>query len=168
MTSFQIGDRVVYPMHGAGVIEAIEEKVVLGEQQRYYILRLPIGDMKVMIPVNGVDTIGLRGVISGPELDEVFEVLRAGESKMSSNWNRRYRANAEKLKTGDIYEVAEVVRNLTIRDRVKGLSTGERKMLDNARQILLSELVLAKSIDEKSGNVLLDQVLGKAGLNGEK
>lgn len=167
MGSFRVGDRVVYPMHGAGVIEAVEETEVLGEQQRYYILRLPIGDMKVMIPVNGINGIGLREVVGAEEIDEVLEVLKSTETKMSSNWNQRYRANTEKLKTGDIYEVAEVVRNLTIRDRAKGLSTGERKMLDNARQILVSELVLAKQIDEEAGNLLLDQVLEIACNNNE-
>ena len=156
---FKVGDKVVYPMHGAGVIEAIEEKEVLGQRQTYYIMRLPIGDMTVMIPTEGAEEIGIRQVVDEQQLEEVFSILRADRTQMSSNWNRRYRANTEKLKTGDIYEVAEVVRNLTIRDREKGLSTGERKMLDSARQILISELVLARDLTEDDAERLLDEVL---------
>jgi CarD family transcriptional regulator len=156
---FKVGDKVVYPMHGAGVIEAIEEKEILGEYKRYYVMRLPIGEMKVMIPTNNVEGIGLREVIDEQEVEKVFDVLKASKGKMSTNWNRRYRANLEKIKSGDIYEVAEVVRNLAIRDKEKGLSTGERKMLDSARQILVSELVLAKGIEESQANVILDEVL---------
>ena len=156
---FNVGDKVVYPMHGAGVIEAIEEKEVLGERKQYYIMRLPIGDMRAMIPTHNVNGIGLRRVISEAEVEEVFQVLRADHTRMSTNWNRRYRANLEKIKSGNIYEVAEVVRNLFQRDRGKGLSTGERKMLDSARQILLSELVLAKGIKENDASSMLDQIL---------
>ncbi|MEW6080828.1 MAG: CarD family transcriptional regulator [Bacillota bacterium] len=156
---FKVGDKVVYPMHGAGVIEAIEEKEILGEYKRYYVMRLPIGEMKVMIPTSNVEGIGLREVIDEQEVEKVFDVLKASKGKMSTNWNRRYRANLEKIKSGDIYEVAEVVRNLAIRDKEKGLSTGERKMLDSARQILVSELVLAKGIEESQANVILDEVL---------
>ncbi len=155
---FNVGDKVVYPMHGAGIIEAIEEREILGERQRYYIMRLPIGDMKVMIPTNNVAGVGLREVIDKEEVQKVLEVLRAQRSKMSSNWNRRYRANLEKIKSGDIYEVAEVVRNLTLRDKEKGLSTGERKMLENARQILISELVLAQGIGEEDARQVLDEL----------
>jgi len=156
---FNVGDRVVYPMHGAGVIEAIEEKEILGERHTYYVMKLPIGDMKVMIPTDNVLGIGLRGVINRSQVERVYDILRDQKSKMSSNWNRRYRANLEKIKSGDIFEVAEVVRNLAIRDREKGLSTGERKMLDNSRQILVSELVLAQGIKEDEANSLLDAML---------
>ncbi|HEY3315088.1 MAG TPA: CarD family transcriptional regulator [Bacillota bacterium] len=155
---FNVGDKVVYPMHGAGIIEAIEEKEVLGATQRYYIMRLPIGEMKVMIPTDNVIEIGLREIITEEEVQKVFEILRAQKSKMSTNWNRRYRANMEKIKSGDVYEVAEVVRNLTLRDKEKGLSTGERKMLENARQILVSELVLAKGIDEEAALMILEEL----------
>jgi len=151
---FKIGDKVVYPMHGAGVIEAIEEKEVLGERRQYYILRLPVGDMKVMVPItNGV---GLREVVDREGVQKVFHILRQQSSAMSPNWNRRYRANLEKIKSGSIYEVAEVVRNLVKRDREKGLSSGERKMLENARQILVSELVLATELEEDKAQSLLD------------
>ncbi len=158
---FSIGDRVVYPMHGAGVIEAIEEREILGQRKQYYIMKMPIGDMKVMIPVDGVDGVGLRQVIPQDDLSRVLEVLAGERTKMSANWNRRYRANAEKLKSGNIFEVAEVVRNLTLREKEKGLSTGERKMLENARQILISEVVLASNIAEAEAHSLLDQAMGQ-------
>jgi len=157
---FNVGDKVVYPMHGAGVVEAIEEREILGEKRTYYIMKLPIGDMKVMIPTGSVGGVGLREVIDSNQVKQVFQVLKAQRSKMSSNWNRRYRANLEKIKSGDIFEVAEVVRNLSIRDREKGLSTGERKMLDNARQILVSELVLAQGIDEDQAVNQVEEMLG--------
>jgi CarD family transcriptional regulator len=142
---YNVGDNVVYPMHGAGVIEAIEEREVLGERQKYYIMALPIGDMKVMIPMDSVEELGLRQVIDDEGVRRVYEILGGEKTTMSSNWNRRYRANMEKIKSGDIFAVAEVVRNLTLRDQDKGLSTGERKMLETARQILISELVIAQN-----------------------
>jgi len=152
---FNVGDRVVYPMHGAGTIEGVEEKEILGKTHRYYVLRLPIGDMKVMIPVDNSKEIGLRDVISPDEVDKVVSVLKQECTAMSPNWNRRYRSNLEKIKSGDIYEVADVVRNLSAREKQKGLSTGERKMLDSAREILISELILAKDWDrEKTMSVL--------------
>ena len=157
---FNIGDKVVYPMHGAGVIEAIEEKEVIGQKQKYYIMKLPIGEMKVMVPMDNVEEVGLREIIDDDGISRVVEVLKGDKSKMSTNWNRRYRANMEKIRSGDIFEVAEVVRNLAIRDAEKGLSTGERKMLDNARQILISELVLAQDSTEELIEELLDECLG--------
>lgn len=153
---FNIGDKVVYPMHGAGIIEAIEEKEILGERQKYYVMRMPIGDMKVMIPIKNIKEIGIRQVVGDEEVEEVLNILRGEKSKMSSNWNRRYRANMEKIKSGNIFQVAEVVRNLVLREREKGLSTGERKMLENAKHILVSEIVLSKSIDEKNALQLVE------------
>jgi len=153
---YKIGDRVVYPMHGAGVIESIEEKEILGEKRQYYILKLPVGDMKVMIPINNCREIGLREVIDSDGVQKVMGILKEQSSNMSTNWNRRYRANLEKIKSGNIYEVAEVVRNLVNRDREKGLSSGERKMLENARQILLSELVLATELEEDGAKSLIE------------
>lgn len=156
---FKIGDRVVYPMHGAGTIEGIEEREVLGKTHRYYVLRLPISDMKVMIPVDNTKEIGLRDIIDPSEVDKVLHVLRQESTVMSTNWNRRYRTNLEKIKSGDIYEVADVVRNLTIREREKGLSTGERKMLDSAKEILLSELILANGWDREKALSVLEEAL---------
>ncbi len=154
---FDIGDKVVYPNHGAGTIVDIESREILGEEKKYYIMKLPIGEMKVMIPVDKVDEIGVRDIIDEEEADEIIALLKGDQSKMSQNWNRRYRANMEKLKTGDIYEVGGVVRDLTIRDEEKGLSTGEKKMLNNARKILISELVLAKDVEEEEIKDIIDQ-----------
>lgn len=156
---FNIGDKVVYPMHGAGIIESIEEKEILGMKRKYYIMKMPLGDMKVMIPLDNVNDIGLRQIISMTEVDQVIAVLNDDISKMPKNWNRRYRANMDKIKSGDIYEVAMVVRNLTLRDREKGLSTGERKMLANAKQILISEIVLAGGMQEKDVEDLIDTAI---------
>jgi CarD family transcriptional regulator len=153
---YNIGDKVVYPMHGAGIIEAIEEKEVLGEKRQYYILRLPVGDMKVMIPISNCKEVGLREVIDDVGVRKVIDILQEQSTIMSTNWNRRYRANLEKIKSGDVYEVAEVVRNLINREREKGLSSGERKMLENARQILVSELVLATELAEDKAKSLIE------------
>ena len=141
---FSVGDKVVYPMHGAGVIEAIEEKEILGAKKKYYVMKLPVGDMKVMIPMDSIVQVGLREVVREDMVRQVFDVLQDHQNEVSANWNRRYRDHLEKIKSGNILDVAEVVRNLTLRDRIKGLSTGERKMLESARQILISELILVK------------------------
>lgn len=158
---FNIGDKIVYPMHGAGIIEEIEEKNILGEVREYYIMKIPFGDMKVMIPLDNIDEIGVRGVISPEEFPRVLNVLGQCISSMPDNWNRRYRENMEKLKTGNIYDVAEVVRNLMVADRQKGLSTGERKMLSNAKQILISEIILVKDIDHEAANEIIHQSVFK-------
>jgi len=147
---FLVGDKIVYPMHGAGIIEAIEERAILGENRKYYILKMPIGEMRVLVPVSHMPEGGLRPVISAEGVEQVFRILGEDASTEMDNWNRRYRHNLEKLKSGDIYELAEVVRNLTRRDQRKGLSTGEKKMLDNARQLLVSELVLAENSSEET------------------
>lgn len=140
---FRVGDKVVYPMHGAGVIEAIEEKEVLGERRKYYIMKLPIGNMKVMVPISNGSNLGLREVIGSGEIQRVMTILQDRTDVVTANWSLRYRQHLEKIKSGNIFEVAEVVRNLYLREKEKGLSTGERKMLDTARQILVSELSLA-------------------------
>lgn len=153
---YKVGDRIVYPMHGAGVIESIEEQEVLGERKQYYVLRLPVGDMKVMIPVNNCRQIGIREVIDRDGVNKVINILNTRGTGMSTNWNRRYRANLEKIKTGDIFEIAEVVRNLRDREREKGLSSGERRMLESARQILVSEIALATELEEEKARSLVD------------
>ncbi|MGA8943397.1 MAG: CarD family transcriptional regulator [Thermoactinomyces sp.] len=158
---FNVGDKVVYPMHGAGVIESIEEKEILGERQKYYVMRMPIGNMKVMVPLNNVDVIGLREVVDEMTINKVLKQMEQRENHDTLNWNRRYRANMDKIKSGDIYEVAEVVCSLMLRDEEKGLSTGERKMLDNARRILVSELVLAGDMDEDEALGLIEGIFLK-------
>ncbi|QHI72799.1 CarD family transcriptional regulator [Aminipila terrae] len=156
---YTVGDKVVYPMHGAGVIEKIEEKKILGEIRKYYILKLPCGDMKVMIPVESSNSVGVREIISEEQLKGVISILKDDSSTMPSNWNRRYRENMEKLKTGDVIEVAEVVRNLIRMDRQKKLSTGEKKMLTNAKQILLSEIILVRDIGQNEANDIIDKAI---------
>lgn len=156
---FNIGDKVVYPMHGAGIIESIEEKIILGEKRKYYIMKIPIGDMKVMVPMDNVDEIGIREIISSQEVDQVLAILKDDISNMPTNWNRRYRANMDKIKTGNIYEVADVVRDLMLSEKEKGLSTGERKMLTNAKHILISEIVLVKNIEEKDAEILINEIV---------
>jgi len=146
-------------MHGAGVIESIEEREILGDIRRYYVLHMPIGEMRVMIPISSVIDVGLRKVIDEDGVIRVLDILQEKDSPMSTNWNRRYRSNLEKIKSGNIYELAEVVRNLSMRDKEKGLSTGEKKMLDNARQILISELVLAKNSKEDKIKDMLEEYL---------
>lgn len=159
---YNVGDKIVYPMHGAGIIESIEEREILGEKQNYYIVRMPMGDMKVMIPTKNVENIGIRGIIKYKEVEKVLGILREKDVNVTSNWNKRYRENMVKIKSGNIYAVADVVRTLMLRDRAKGLSTGERKMLNSARQILISELVLAKGIDQMKIEGLIDDYLGEA------
>ncbi len=156
---FAVGDKIVYPMHGAGIIEKIEEKKILGEIRQYYVLRVPCGDMKIMIPVESCREVGVRNILSEEQLAGVLEVLYADATEMSSNWNRRYRENMEKLKTGDAFEVAEVVRNLMRLDREKKLSTGEKKMLTNARQILQSEIILVRGIDAREALRIVEELL---------
>ena len=118
---FSVGDKVVYPMHGAGVIESIEEREILGQRQNYYVLRMPVGDMKVMIPTQNVDDIGIREVIKGNDVDKVYEILQDHDVNVTNNWNKRYRENMSKIRSGNIYEVADVVRILMKRDKEKGL-----------------------------------------------
>lgn len=156
---FVIGDKIVYPMHGAGIIEQIEEKKILGEVRKYYILKVPCGDMKIMIPIESSQEIGVRSIISVDEINKVIQVLSAESTEMSNNWNRRYRENMEKLKTGDIYNVAEVVRNLMRTDKEKKLSTGEKKMLSNAKQILISEMILVKDIDHDTAEKIINSAV---------
>jgi CarD family transcriptional regulator len=144
---YNIGDKIVYPMHGAGIIESIEEKEILGQKKSYYVVKIPVGEMKVMIPTSNVTDIGIREVISNQDADKVLATLGEMEQSSNNNWNKRYRENMTKIKSGNIFEIACVVRSLIQRDRDKGLSTGERKMLNSAKQILVSELVLAKNIE---------------------
>jgi CarD family transcriptional regulator len=146
-----VGDKIVYPMHGAGIIEAIEEREVHGEHRRYFVLGMIFGDLKVMIPVNGVTNVGIRPVIGEAELSKLRAALVDGdmEERRYANWNRRFNMYLKKLKTGNICEVADVVRVLVNQDKTRKLSTGERRLLNTARQILLSELMLAFPATEK-------------------
>lgn len=152
---FEIGDKIVYPMHGAGTIVSVEEKEILGEKKKYYTMKMPIGEMNVMIPVETAKDIGIRSVITSEKLEEVMEILSGEKGEMSCNWNKRYRNNMERIRSGDICEVASVVRNLILMDREKELSTGERKMLNNAKQILLSEVALIKNLNKEEAEAFV-------------
>lgn len=138
-----VGDKVVYPMHGAGVIAGIEQCEVLGEDKSYYVLRLPMGSLKVMIPVDNAENIGLRDVISDEQVQEVMQVLRSKPERMTGSWNKRFHANLERMKTGNLCDVAAVARNLIRQDKQRRISSGEKRLMDLAKQILVSELVYA-------------------------
>jgi CarD family transcriptional regulator len=159
--TFRVGDKVVYPHHGAAVIESTIERDVGGEMRKYWVLRLSYGDLTLMVPTDGTEEVGLRGVVPKSELESVFTVLRSKkQAPTPSNWSRRFKSHVEKLRSGDIYQVAEVVRNLSNRDKTKGLSAGEKRMLTRARQILVSELCFSANVKEDKAELMLDDVLG--------
>ena len=141
---FSVGDLVVHPMHGAGVIDAIVQEKVAGSTQDYYVFKMPVGGLLLKIPTANSQTIGVRSVIQRPEAEALIAAIPSLAVEESSNWNKRYRENLLRMKSGDLYEVARVIKGLMFRERKRGLSNGERKMLHTARQILLSELVLAE------------------------
>ena len=143
---FQVGDKVVHPMHGAGVIDSIVEEKIGGTTQAYYVFRMSAGGLVLKIPVANSQVIGLRAVVDAAAADEVIAALGSLEIEVTSNWNKRYRENLERLKSGDLYEVARVIKCLMRRDAQRGLSNGERKMLHSAKQIFISEIVLAKDL----------------------
>jgi CarD family transcriptional regulator len=152
---FKVGDKVVYPMHGAGRIESIEERSILDETHQYYIIKMP-GEVKVMVPTAKAEENGLRYIIDKETAGKVIKVLEEDCTEMSDKWNKRYRDNVEKIKKGDIYEVADIVRNLVFKQKDKGLSHTEKKMLLNAKQILVSELVLAEDTNVEQMEQMID------------
>ena len=156
---FRKGDKVVHPRHGAAVVEDLVEVERFGEQRIYVKLRLPHG-LTLVVPVESTEQVGLRGVVSRDELDEVFDLLRGDEGRTPILWGKRYRANLAKLISGDIYHVAEVVRDLSLRERGKGLSSAEKRMLAKAREILISELTFVVGSTEENAEAMLDEVLG--------
>ena len=144
---YQIGEVIVHPMHGAGTIDGIESVKIGGVVRQYYVFRLPVGGMNMKIPVDNSEEIGIRPLISPDEADALIDAMNGIEVEMTSNWNKRYRENMLRIKSGDLLEVARVIKGLMERDNEKGLSTGERKMLRSAKQILISELVMTKHED---------------------
>ncbi|MFA6000974.1 MAG: CarD family transcriptional regulator [Thermoleophilia bacterium] len=160
---YSVGDKVVYPHHGAGTVIKKEKRDVLGEKREYLTIQILHNDMTVMVPVDNADKAGLRKVIAKNDVEEVMAVLRQDETNMPKNWNRRFKHNREKIKTGDIFELAEVVRNLSIREAEKGLSTGEKQMFNRAKKILASELMYARGLDEDQADKFLDGVLKELG-----
>lgn len=158
---FSIGDKVVYPVHGAGIIEAIETREILGSERSYYILRIFSGDMKLLVPVETVESVGMRKIITEEDIPEVLDIFNEACDEHEENWNRRYRKNMEKIKSGDICNVTTVVKNLMLRDYERGLSAGEKKMLEYARRILVSELMLARDESEEEVMELINELLPK-------
>ena len=146
---YKIGDKIVYAIHGAGTIVDIQEIDILGNVENYYILKLPINDIQVSIPESELGTSKIRPVISKEEGEEVLKILKEDRTAMSDNWGKRYRENLEQLKTGDIFETAEIVRNLTLLNEEKALSASEKKMLNNAKRIMVSELLIAETISKE-------------------
>lgn len=144
---FKTGDKILYPMHGAGVIEKIETKNILGKESKYYILNLPTKNMKVMIPIDYSDSLNLREIIDNSRIPEVFENFDKDYIDTGLNWNKRYKDNLEKIKTGDINDLVDVIRELTQRDNLKGLSTGERKMLNDSKHLFVSEITMVRGCE---------------------
>ena len=156
---FEVGETVVYPRHGAATISEVKTRMVKGEEKLYLKLQVTQGDLTIEVPAENVDLVGVRDVIGQDGLDKVFEVLRAPFTEEPTNWSRRFKANLEKLGSGDVLKVSEVVRDLWRRDQDRGLSAGEKRMLAKARQILISELALAENTDETQASTVLDEVL---------
>ena len=156
---FNIGDLVVHPMHGAGIIDGVVQEKIAGVTQDYYVFKMPMGGLLLKIPVSNSEAIGIRAVITKSEAEALLSSIPAMEVESTANWNKRYRENMARLKSGDLYEVARVVKALMHRERQRGLSTGERKMLHNARQILISEIVVAEQGEYKDLEERVDQAM---------
>jgi len=164
---YKVGDKVVYPHHGAGTVVKKESREVLGQKREYLTIKILHNDMTVQVPCENAEKVGLRRVIGEKEVVVVLKALTGGSTEMPKNWNRRFKHNRDKMKTGDILELAEVVRNLSLRDHEKGLSTGEKQMFVKAKKILASELMYAKGMDEDECAEWLDDVLAGVG-NGKR
>ncbi|HTR88602.1 MAG TPA: CarD family transcriptional regulator [Solirubrobacteraceae bacterium] len=162
LIEFELGDHVVYPHHGAGKVEGKEEMEMLGETREYLTIKILHNDMTVKVPTENAGLAGLRRVIDEETVKKVLDVLRDEVSEMPKNWNRRFKHNRDKIKTGDIYELAEVVRNLSLRESEKGLSTGEKQMFTRAKKILASELMYALDKDEDEAEEYLDELLANS------
>lgn len=158
---FKIGDKVFYPMYGAGTIDGIEERKILGEKRTYFSMKMPLDEGVAMIPTDTCETIGVRYIISKKEATKALAVFRAEQITEDENWNKRHRENMEKLRTGDIYQLVGVVKSLMLRDRKKGLSTSERKMLGVAKQMFVSEIVLAGSASRNDVESILEDTIAE-------
>ena len=159
---YQIGDKIVYPMHGAGVISAIEEKEILGTISSYYILKVPTGNISLMVPVKNAEEIGVRDVVEPSVIDELFIFIATAELQVNDNWNKRYRENMAKIKSGNLFEIGPIYQYLMKKDREKGLSSGEKKMFLSAHQILVSEIMLSLDISLSQAEELIEARLGDA------
>jgi CarD family transcriptional regulator len=163
---YDVGDKVVYPHHGAGTVVKKESREVLGQKREYLTIKILHNDMTVQVPAENAEKVGLRKVIDEQMVNVVVKALTGNGTQMPKNWNRRFKHNRDKMKTGDILELAEVVRNLSLRDHEKGLSTGEKQMFVKAKKILASELMYAKNMDEEEAGAWLEEVLAGNGSNG--
>ena len=157
--TFAVGDRIVHPLHGAGVIDSIENQRVCGVERSYYVMHIKMGDMLVKVPTDSSDAVGLRPIMKPEEAKKFLDYIGTIKPEMTQNWNRRYRENMSKLRSGNLKDVAEVIKGLTGRDSERGLSTGERKMLNSAKEILLSEIVLSQSYTYDEASTLLEDAL---------
>lgn len=163
---YQIGDKIFYPMHGAGIIEAIEEKEILGEKQFYYLMNLSLGNLHVMLPTHNTSTLGVREIVNNTVMEDALLVFSIAEetdttAQPTVHPNQRYRNNMDKMKTGDIFEGAKVIRTLSRNSKKKPLGTSDKLMLNNARQILISELVLVKDMGQEQATLLLNDVINQ-------
>ncbi|MDQ3893266.1 MAG: CarD family transcriptional regulator [Actinomycetota bacterium] len=165
---YEVGEKVVYPHHGAGTVVKKEVRDVLGQKREYLTIKILHNEMTVNVPCENVERVGLRKVIDEAMVEKVLKALTGNGTVMPKNWNRRFKHNRDKMKTGDIFELAEVVRNLSLRDHEKGLSTGEKQMFVKAKKILSSELMYAKDMDEEEAALWLDEVLADVGAKGKK
>ncbi|WP_019133973.1 CarD family transcriptional regulator [Kallipyga massiliensis] len=156
---YKVGDRVVYPMQGAGKIVDMVTKEMLGEEHDFFILKMPIASIKISIPVDNINNIGIRPVMSEEEGIKVMEILHAETTEMPDNWSQRYRENMESLKTGDPFEMAAIIRNLQVRDMERGLSTSEKKMLNKTKKMLISELVIVGSMTAEEAQSMIDEAI---------
>lgn len=160
-TMFNIGDTVVYPHHGAAIVEAVETRTIKGKIREYLVLKVSHGDLTVRVPAENAEHVGIRDVVARKDLDQVFDILRNRDDQEPSNWSRRYKINLDKLASGNVNKIAEVVRDLWHREQEKGLSSGEKRMLAKARHILIAELSLADCPDNDSSQPLLDAALNE-------
>lgn len=160
-STYQVGDTVVYPHHGAAKVQEITTHTIRGEEKTYLKLAIMYGDLTIEVPCDNLDLVGVRDVVDEEGLEEVFDVLRSENVEEPTNWSRRFKANGEKIASGDVIKVAEVVRDLSRRDSNRGLSAGEKRMLSKARQILESEVALAEKVDEDAARERVDEILAE-------
>jgi len=152
---FGVGDKIVYPMYGAGIIEDLEEKLIDGANQLYYVMNIPVGNLKIMVSASKAENLGIREVYDGNEVIDILENVVNVPIDMPENWNERYKSNLSKIKTGKLSEVVEVYRNLFLREKARGLSSAEKKLLSNAKQIVIGEISLSKNIDKEAAESIL-------------
>ena len=156
---YEIGDKIVYPMHGAGTIVDIETKTFMDVEQSFYVIRMPIASVKIIVPVDNAENLGVRPVIDREQGNKVIEVLKEDITEMPTKWNQRYRENLDIIRTGDIFEIAKVVKNLQVLDQEKGLSTTEKKMLESSKKMIVSELVLIGSLSKEDAEHIVDEAI---------